>query len=42
VIVFCIPTVIQGSEDKDSEKFSEESPDAEWVGEKTAGEIGNG
>lgn len=36
-----MPTVIQGSEDKDSEKFPEESHDAEWVGEKTVGEIDN-
>lgn len=41
VIIICVPTVIQGSEDKDSEKFPEESRDAEWVGEKTVGEIDN-
>lgn len=41
VIVFCMPSVIQGSEDKDSEKFPEEFHDAEWVGEKTMGEIDN-
>lgn len=37
VIISCMPSVIQGSEDKDSEKVPEESHDAEWVGEKIVG-----